>query len=112
MLDFFSSIKCNFSATVNTTSATSGRLNHPSDAWCFNLAGLDPQSGKNVIFSVDLGEPHLISGFQSQGPPKRRHDEDYYHYVGLQFQTSDNGRRWRDCCRNNKLVRLTRLTAS
>ena len=55
-----------------------------------------------VSFTVDLGEAALVSGFQSQGPPRSKHGEDYLRYVGLRVLLSDDGRRWRDCCEDRQ----------
>eukprot|EP00095_Tigriopus_kingsejongensis_P002761 maker-scaffold1543_size36305-snap-gene-0.6 protein:Tk02761 transcript:maker-scaffold1543_size36305-snap-gene-0.6-mRNA-1 annotation:"predicted protein" len=85
---------CLGSASVNTTSPTSGRLNQDADAWCFRSSS----SADEVFFSVDLGEVHLISGFQSQGPPQSKHGLEYLRYVGLRVALSVDGAQWWDCC--------------
>ena len=59
-----------------------------------------------VSFTVDLGEAALVSGFQSQGPPRSKHGDDYLRYVGLRVLLSDDGRSWRGCCEDRQeLVR-------
>ena len=88
------------SASENTTSASFGRLNNPDDAWCFLYERVSATD--RVSFTVDLGSPHLVSGFQSQGPPRNRHGEDYLRYVGLKVRLSMDGIRWRD---QNSLVK-------
>ena len=55
-----------------------------------------------VSFTVDLGEAALVSGFQSQGPPRSKHGEDYLRYVGLTVLLSDDGRAWRGCCEDRQ----------
>ena len=55
-----------------------------------------------VSFTVDLGEVALVSGFQSQGPPRSKHGADYLRYVGLRVLLSDDGRQWRGCCQDRQ----------
>ncbi|XP_059099111.1 uncharacterized protein LOC131893169 isoform X1 [Tigriopus californicus] len=81
-------------ASANTSSPTSGRLNHDHGAWCFRSS----DSIDEVFFSVDLGQVRLISGFQSQGPPQSKHGVEYLRYVGLRVALSLDGSSWRDCC--------------
>lgn len=81
-------------ASINTSSPTSGRLNHGHGAWCFKSSDTIDE----VFFSVDLGEVQLISGFQSQGPPQSKHGVEYLRYVGLRVALSLDGSTWRDCC--------------
>lgn len=95
-------------ATENTTSPSSGRLNDPYDAWCF-LYGDVPRTSA-VAFTVDLGEAALVSGFQSQGPPRSKHGDDYLRYVGLRLLLSDDGRSWRGCCEDRQELVSMRVT--
>jgi len=44
-------------ASDNTTSPTQGRLNNPSDAWCFSYESI---SSEKVFFTVDLGKLHMV----------------------------------------------------
>jgi hypothetical protein len=88
-------LKTFYRVSENTTAASNGRLNNPEDAWCFHV---DKIVGQRVTFAVDLGSVHLISGFQSQGPPRARHPVEYLRYVGLEIQHSLDGYKWEDCC--------------
>lgn len=90
---------CYYRASENTTFATEGRLNHPTSAWCFHY---DKFIGQKAYFSVDLASVHLISGFQSQGPPKALHPIEYLRYVGLEIEYSLDGIQWETCCKDTK----------
>lgn len=86
-------------ASENTTSASRGRLNDPNNAWCFHY---EKFIGQKAFFTVDLGSVHLVSGFQSQGPPQKLHPKEYLRYVGLEIQLSNDGVKWQSCCNDAK----------
>ena len=90
-----------FRASINTTDASGGRLNNPNSAWCFHY---DKFIGQKAYFSVDLGLVHLISGFQSQGPPQALHPKEYLRYVGLEIEHSIDGVKWEECCNGAKMT--------
>ena len=89
-----------YRASINTTDASGGRLNNPNSAWCFHY---DKFIGQKAYFSVDLGSVHLISGFQSQGPPQALHPKEYLRYVGLEIEHSIDGVKWEECCNGAKM---------
>lgn len=88
-------------ASENTTSAAGGRLNSPTSAWCFHY---DKFIGQKAFFIVDLGSVHLISGFQSQGPPASLYPREYLRYVGLEVEFSLDGQKWEQCCNGAKMA--------
>ena len=47
---------------------------------------------------MDLGSPHLLSGFEVQGPPESLYGVSYISYISLSLQTSLDGQAWSDCC--------------
>ena len=46
------------------------RLHHPSSAWCFSSRLMEEQGQEDVSLEVSLPAPTLLSGLQSQGPPR------------------------------------------
>ena len=51
---------------------------------------------------VDFGSIQLVSGFQSQGPPKSLHPKEYLRYVGLEIEHSLDGIKWEHCCDDHR----------
>ena len=90
-----------FRASENTTSAARGRLNNKDSAWCFHY---EKFVGQKAFFTVDLEDIHLISGFQSQGPPQKLHPKEYLRYVGLDIELSLDGITWEPCCNGAKMA--------
>ena len=87
-----------YRASENTTSASRGRLNNADSAWCFHY---EKFVGQKAFFTVDLGAIHLISGFQSQGPPQKLHPKEYLRYVGLDIELSLDGISWEHTVHDN-----------
>ena len=57
---------------------------------------------KNPIFIFQ--NIHLISGFQTQGPPQALHPKEYLRYVGLDVEISIDGKSWEPCCNGAKMA--------
>ena len=76
-------------------------MNNKDSAWCFHY---EKFAGQKAFFTVDLEDIHLISGFQSQGPPQKLHPKEYLRYVGLDVEISIDGKSWEPCCNGAKMA--------
>ena len=86
------------SSSLPGSSPNQGRLNNPGGAWCFQWSKLKESRSHHIYWQVDLGSPHLLSGFDSQGPPESLYGVTYISYISLSLQTSLDGESWTDCC--------------
>ena len=44
--------------------------------------------GNDVFLEIDLGQPSLVAGFQSQGPPSSKYGLEYMRYISLGVDVS------------------------
>ena len=80
------------------SSPAQGRLDNPGGAWCFQWSKLAETKTRHIYWQVDLGSPHLLSGFESQGPPESLYGVSYISYISLSLEISLDGQAWSDCC--------------
>ena len=85
------------SSSLHDSNPEHARLHHPVSAWCFLYSSVK-QAGDDVFLEVDLGQPSLVSGFQSQGPPETLHGVKYMRYISLGVDVSLDREEWQDCC--------------
>ena len=98
------------SALTSSLAASSpehARLHHPASAWCFLYSEVKSRGRGDVLLEIDLGQPRLVSGFQSQGPPEALHPPDYMRYISLGLEVSTEAGQWADCCSGDTGGRTT-----
>ena len=66
-------------------------------AWCFEWAKVQDMQ-EDIFMEIDLGKEHLVSGFQSQGPPGALYSKEYISYISLSMDVSLDKDTWSDCC--------------
>ena len=86
------------SSSLPGSGPAQGRLNNPGGAWCFQWSKLNQSRSPHIYWQVDLGSPHLLAGFEVQGPPESLYGVSYISYISLSLETSLDGQAWSDCC--------------
>ena len=90
------------------------RLHHPSSAWCFSSRLMEEQGQEDVSLEVSLPAATLLSGLQSQGPPRHMQGkvttspsplpslpQDYMRYISLTVEVW-TAAGWQDCCSRDR----------
>ena len=76
------------SSSLEGSSPDQGRLDNPGGAWCFQWSKLKETKTQHIYWQVDLGSPHLLAGFESQGPPESLYGVAYISYISLSLEIS------------------------
>ena len=92
-----------FSSSVKGSHPEAGRLHNEANSWCFSSRSLEQSGAQAAELEIALPGPVLLSGIQSQGPPRALHPKSYMRYIAFTVDiwqpsaVSGDGH-WHDCC--------------